>query len=90
MLFSSTTFLFGFLPAVLLMYFLMPLFLKKRARTAQNAVLFLFSLVFYAWGEPIYILLMCLSIGVAYFTGIFADKSRLPESKRAAKSPLSP
>ena len=88
MLFSSTTFLFGFLPAVLLMYFLMPLFLKKHARTAQNAVLFLFSLVFYAWGEPIYILLMCLSIGVAYFTGIFADKSRLPESKKGSKVPF--
>ena len=88
MLFSSTTFLFGFLPAVLLMYFLMPVLFRKHARTAQNAVLFLFSLVFYAWGEPIYIFLMCLSITVAYITGILADKTRLPENKKDSKGPF--
>ena len=88
MLFSSTTFLFGFLPAVLLMYFIMPILFGKRARTAQNAVLFLFSLVFYAWGEPIYIFLMCLSIIVAYITGILADKTRLPENKKDSKGPF--
>lgn len=88
MLFSSTTFLFGFLPAVLLMYFLMPVLFRKHARTAQNAVLFLFSLVFYAWGEPIYILLMCASIIVAYITGILADKTRLPENKKDSKGPF--
>ena len=88
MLFSSTTFLFGFLPAVLLLYFALPKLFGRHARTAQNAVLFLFSLVFYAWGEPIYIFLMCASIIVAYFTGILADKSRLPDDKRESKVPL--
>ena len=88
MLFSSTTFLFGFLPLVLLIYFALPKIFGRHARTAQNAVLFVFSLVFYAWGEPIYILLMCASIIVAYFTGILADKSRLPENKKGSKVPL--
>ena len=84
MLFSSTTFLFGFLPLVLLTYFSLTKVCGKYARTAQNAVLFVFSLVFYAWGEPLYSLLMCASIIVAYFTGILADKSRLPEHKKTA------
>ena len=45
MLFSSVPFLFYFLPAVLILYFLVPFKLK-------NAVLLVFSLIFYAWGEP--------------------------------------
>ena len=56
MVFSSLTFLFIFLPAVLLFYFLLP------GIRAKNAVLCLFSLVFYAWGEPVYVLLMIASI----------------------------
>jgi len=50
MVFSSLLFLFRFLPAVLLCYYLVP-------RRARNFVLFLFSLIFYAWGEPVYIIL---------------------------------
>ncbi|MGN1133904.1 MAG: MBOAT family O-acyltransferase, partial [Oscillospiraceae bacterium] len=69
MLFSSITFLFAFLALVLILYFLVP-------RKLKNPVLLLFSLVFYAWGEPIYILLMLASIITAYITGIFADKKR--------------
>ena len=45
MLFSSVTFLYNFLPAVLILYFLVPGKLK-------NAVLLLASLLFYGWGEP--------------------------------------
>ena len=75
MLFSSTTFLFAFLPMVLLCYYVVPRFLK-------NAVLLVFSLVFYAWGEPVYVFLMLGSIVVAYVTGLLCDrekfKSRLP------------
>lgn len=74
MLFSSTTFLFTFLPLVLISYFIVP-------RVIKNAVLLIFSLVFYAWGEPIYVFLMLASIIVAYITGIFADKTRNPQSK---------
>ena len=46
MAFSSMTFLFGFLPAVLVCYFLLP----TRCRRGRNMVLLLFSLAFYAWG----------------------------------------
>ena len=56
MLFSSAVFIFLFLPAFLAAYFLMP------SRAARNVVLLLFSLVFYAWGEPVYVVLMVCSI----------------------------
>ena len=55
MVFSSLLFLFRFLPAVLILYFLAP-------RRWRNLVLLLFSLAFYAWGEPVYIILMLVSI----------------------------
>ena len=55
MVFASVPFLFVFLPAVLAAYFLCP-------RRWHNAVLLVFSLFFYAWGEPVYILLMLSSI----------------------------
>ena len=74
MLFSSTTFLFAFLPLVLLTYYIVP-------RVCRNLVLFVFSLVFYAWGEPVYIVLMIASTIVAYITGIFADKRRKNKKK---------
>ena len=56
MVFSSLHFLYLFLPLCVLLYFLMP------SLKAKNAVLLVFSLVFYAWGEPVYVLLM---LGVA-------------------------
>ena len=68
MLFSSTVFLFLFLPAVLLLYYIVP-------RKVRNLVLFVFSLVFYAWGEPVYVFLMIGSTVVAYITGLLADKT---------------
>ena len=68
MLFSSTVFLFLFLPAVLLLYYIVP-------RKVRNLVLFVFSLVFYAWGEPVYVFLMIGSTIVAYITGLLADKT---------------
>ena len=51
MVFSSITFLFTFLPLTLILYFLVPKCLK-------NTVLFVMSLIFYAWGEPVYVVLM--------------------------------
>ncbi len=77
MVFSSTTFLFAFLPLVLITYFIVP-------RVIKNAVLLIFSLVFYAWGEPVYVVLMLASITVAYITGIFADKKRKPGCEKTA------
>ena len=56
MVFSSTIFLFAFLPLFLAVYFAMPW------RPAKNVVLLLFSLLFYAWGEPVYVWLMVASI----------------------------
>lgn len=70
MLFSSYTFLFAFLPAVIAVYFLLPLGFPHRMRLGvQNAVLLVFSLLFYAWGEPIYIFLMLGTILVNYLFG---------------------
>jgi len=69
MLFSSIPFLFYFLPAVLLIYFIMP-------RKLKNAVLLFFSLFFYFWGEPAYTLLMLTSITLSYIAGIFVEKFR--------------
>ena len=69
MLFSSIPFLYYFLPCVLLLYSLAPKRLK-------NAVLLLASLVFYAWGEPIYVLLMAVSIASGYVLGLLIEKFR--------------
>jgi alginate O-acetyltransferase complex protein AlgI len=69
MVFSSLEFLFLFLPLVLLVYFLMP-------DRGKNTVLFLFSLLFYAWGEPIYILLMLFSTGMNYLFGLLIETRR--------------
>ena len=69
MLFSSIPFLYHFLPLTLLCYFLAP-------RRAKNAVLLLFSLVFYAWGEPKYVLFMVASILQGYLFGRLVEKYR--------------
>jgi alginate O-acetyltransferase complex protein AlgI len=66
MIFISLLFLFRFLPIVLLLYYLAP------AR-ARNLILFVASLVFYAWGEPIYLVLMLVSILISYLGGILVD-----------------
>ena len=63
MLFSSIPFLFYFLPAVLIAYFLVP-------RQLKNAVLLLFSLVFYGWGEPKLVFLMIFTIALFYLCGL--------------------
>ena len=68
MLFSSIPFLFYFLPIVLLVYFLVPFSLK-------NAVLLLASLVFYAWGEPKYVVLMVFSLCLFFFCGLAIGKA---------------
>ena len=75
MVFSSAVFLFVFLPVVLALYFL-PLFFWNDAWEdhRKNAVLCLASLVFYAWGEPVYVILMLLSIGFNYFIGLDLER----------------
>lgn len=70
MLFSSIEFLCGFLPLTLLIYYLLPW------RQVKNRFLLLMSLGFYAWGEPVYVLLMLLCIAGNYALGIAADSQR--------------
>ena len=69
MLFSSTTFLYAFLPAVFLLYFLVPTKLK-------NFVLLAMSLLFYAWGEPIYVFLMIGASLSGYVHGILIGRAK--------------
>ena len=69
MLFSGITFLYYFLPMVLLAYFLVPNILK-------NAVLVLASLIFYAWGEPRYVILMTIIVLVGYLAGLIIEKRK--------------
>ena len=69
MLFSSIPFLYYFLPIVILIYFAVPKILK-------NTVLLLFSLAFYAWGEPKYVFLMIGTVAVNYLLGILIEKFR--------------
>ena len=68
MLFSGIPFLYYFLPAVLLCYFLVPHQLK-------NGVLLFFSLVFYGWGEPKLVFLMIFTIAVFYLCGLAMGKA---------------
>ena len=75
MLFSSIPFLFYFLPAVLALYFLVP-------KNLKNAVLLFFSLVFYAWGEPIYVFLMIATICLFFFCGIAIGRSTSQRGKK--------
>ncbi len=67
MVFSSLTFLFAFLPITLIGYYLFPKKLKI-------GFLLLASLVFYAWGEPLYVLLMIGSILINWAIGLWMDK----------------
>ncbi len=69
MIFSSLTFLFIFLPMTLLLYFIFP-------RKIKNIILLIASLIFYAWGEPIYILLMIFSSIVDYIHGMLIERYR--------------
>ena len=74
MLFSSLTFLFIFLPLVLLIYFIS----KDKYK---NFILLIFSLIFYAYGEPKYIVLMIFSIVLNYFAAILIDRYRDNKNK---------
>ena len=69
MVFSSLPFLFGYLPVVLAVLKLAPLH-------ARNFCLFLVSLIFYGWSEPVYIVIMLISTFVDYYNGRMVDKYR--------------
>lgn len=67
MVFSSIPFLFFFFPIFLILYYLVPI-------KAKNYILLFFSLLFYAWGEPVYILLMLFASFVDYGNGLLMTK----------------
>ncbi|MCR4605264.1 MAG: MBOAT family protein [Eubacterium sp.] len=69
MVFSSLVFLYIFLPAVLLLYYIIP-------RKGKNFILLIFSLFFYAWGEPVYVLGILASVIVNYLFGIALEKHK--------------
>lgn len=77
MVFSSITFLYFFLPAVLLIYYISP---KK----IKNIVLLLSGLFFYAWGEPVYVVIMIFSSFIDYAAGLIIDKYDDNQKKRTA------
>jgi alginate O-acetyltransferase complex protein AlgI len=77
MLFSSISFLYYFLPAVLALYFLAPARFK-------NLVLLLASLFFYFYGEPLYSILMVFSITSAYLHGLWIEKAKTDRSRKTA------
>ena len=68
MVFSSLLFLYAFLPVCLLLYFLVP------GLTGKNIVLLCASLVFYAWGEPVYVFLMLAVAALNWGFGLRIEK----------------
>ena len=74
MVFSSLNFLFIFLPITLLLYYIC------KDITWKNVILLIASLVFYAWGEPVYILLMVISIFFNYLIGKVIEQSSHPKA----------
>ncbi len=76
MVFSSMTFLTIALPLALAVYFLLP-------RKLRNAWLLLFSLGFYAWGEPVFLLLMLANVTLNYAAGLALDRAKAPAARRA-------
>ena len=63
MVFSSLTFMFVFLPIVLILYYIVP---KK----FKNLFVLISGLIFYAWGEPVYVLIMIVSTLIDYTAGL--------------------
>lgn len=78
MTFSSIPFLFYFLPIVLGLYYLFFF-----SRMVQNLILLVFSLIFYTWGEPKYIVLLVVSIGFNYILGLLVGQVK--RQRHAAK-----
>ena len=78
MVFSTPYFLFLYLPAVLLLYYISPLKLR-------NFVLLVFNLLFYGWGEPVYILLMVFTIVLDYFAGIIVHRCKQKGNDKGAR-----
>ena len=81
MVFSSFVFLLVFLPIVLILYYLCPAKLR-------NVILLFASLIFYAWGEPVYVLIMLFSTVFDYTNGRLIEKFKSQDRNGAAKGVL--
>ena len=79
MVFSSILFMFIYLPVVLLLYYISPV-------RWRNPILFVANMIFYGWGEPVYILLMLVSITINYINGILIGKCRHVDDRKARPS----
>ena len=80
MVFSSKIFLYYFLPLTLAGYFAL-----HRWRKASNVFLTLMSLLFYAWGEPVFVLVMMASIVVNWLMGLWVDKVKREKGQEHAR-----
>ena len=79
MVFSSLEFLYYYLPLCLFIYFLIP----AKYLAARNAALFIVSLAFYGWSEPVYIFIMLFSTVVDYICGYLVGKFKVTSPKKA-------
>lgn len=78
MVFSSIGFLFFFLPSLLIIYYIIP----RRYRETRNFVLLGFSLFFYAYGGPKFLILMLVSIMINYICGLFVSGEHPVKTRR--------
>ncbi len=69
MVFASITFLYYFLPAFLILYFIFP-------KRYKNIILLIFSIIFYFYGEPKYILLMLIEVLFSYYMTLYIEKNK--------------
>ena len=74
MVFSSIFFIFCFLPVFMLIYYLVP-------NRLRNIILIIGSMIFYAWGEPVYLILMLFSAGFNYYMGMELEKDTETRAK---------
>ena len=75
MVFSSFTFIAFFLPITIILYFI------RKDKVWRNCVLLVMSLLFYAWGEPKFVLMMILSIIVNYMAGLMMARAERRKQK---------
>ena len=85
MVFSSATFLIVFLPLTMALYYLLGVKITK-SMAVKNLILLVASLIFYAWGEPVYIILMLLSIFFNFIVGKDIEQAQKRKNKKKAKS----
>ena len=85
MVFSSATFLIVFLPAVMALYYLVGVVITK-STAVKNFILLIASLIFYAWGEPVYIILMLISIFFNFVIGKDISLAKDDENAKRAKT----